>query len=187
MSPTPEKAATTGKHRPNPIIRYPLKFLGLYESSEDVLTQALDPRSIKRPNIFAGRTPIIRAASNRQIQRPARIFSQPLTPLAIFFSLGRLNADVTIDSQEDYQLTGHSLIWTVPQVSSSASTTSGQLEFSVSGVAGSEPNGFFPIKVNFNAVGSLGEVGIREVLNPDDRVVAFSQDRLVEVSEFTIG
>ncbi|RXW22757.1 hypothetical protein EST38_g3119 [Candolleomyces aberdarensis] len=60
MSPTPKEAAA--RHRPNPIIRYPMKLLGLYESSEDVITQAFDPRSIQRPNIFAGRTPITRAA-----------------------------------------------------------------------------------------------------------------------------
>ncbi|KAJ2936652.1 hypothetical protein H1R20_g448, partial [Candolleomyces eurysporus] len=65
-----------------------MKLLGFYESSEDVITQAFDPRSIQRPNIFAGRTPITRTApvkaagpssSIRRNQRPTSIFSQPLT------------------------------------------------------------------------------------------------------------
>ncbi|KAJ2912974.1 hypothetical protein MD484_g7434, partial [Candolleomyces efflorescens] len=83
MSSTPEKAA---KNRPNPLIRYPLKLMGLYESSEDVLTpEQLVPRPIQPPNIFAGRAPCAVAdgaaasTSSRRVHRPSTVFSRPLS------------------------------------------------------------------------------------------------------------
>lgn len=88
------------------------------------------------------------------------------------------------DSQA-YSLTGHSLVWTVPLISSSE--TSGSLEFNVSGAPPSDPGAFFPVNVKFMAAGSLSEIGVKEVLDLSGSDVTFSQERIVEVDEFTIG
>lgn len=88
-------------------------------------------------------------------------------------------------NSQAYSLTGHSLVWTVPLIS--PSETSGSLEFNVSGGPPSDPGAFFPVNVKFTAVGSLSEIGIREVLDSSGSNVTFSEERIVEVDEYTIG
>lgn len=48
--------------------------------------------------------------------------------------------------------TTHSLLWTAPRVSSTDDTKTGTLEFSV---GGDDAAAFFPVKVDFTAVGDL--------------------------------
>lgn len=88
------------------------------------------------------------------------------------------------DSQS-YSLTERSLIWTVPLISTSE--TSGSFEFNVSGDPSSDPGVFFPVNVRFMATGSLSEIGVEKVLDSSGSNVTFSQERIVEVDEFTIG
>lgn len=56
----------------------------------------------------------------------------------------------------------HSLLWTVPRVSSSDGTRSGSLEFSV---GGEDATSFFPVKVNFTGLGSLIGISVRDSLS----------------------
>ena len=69
----------------------------------------------------------------------------------------------------------------------SSSERSGSLEFNVSGAPPSDPGAFFPVNVKFTAVGSLSEIGIKEVLDSSGSNVTFSQESIVEVDKFTIG
>jgi hypothetical protein len=55
------------------------------------------------------------------------------------------------------------------------------------GAPSSDPGAFFPVNVKFTAVGSLSEIGVKEVLDSSGSNVTFSQERIVEVDEFTIG
>lgn len=54
----------------------------------------------------------------------------------------------------------HSLLWTAPRVSSNDETKTGTLEFSV---AGDDATAFFPVKVNFTAIGSLIGINVRRL------------------------
>jgi hypothetical protein len=54
----------------------------------------------------------------------------------------------------------HSLLWKIPQVSHSADTQSGSLEFSV---GGDDPSVFFPVKADFLGVGSIAGIEVRQL------------------------
>jgi hypothetical protein len=72
-------------------------------------------------------------------------------------------------------------------VSSEEENTSGSLEFSMPG-AGDDTAVFFPVKVSFNAVGSVAEMAvasIKEVASGAD--VPFSTEVLLNVDEFVVG
>ena len=81
----------------------------------------------------------------------------------------------------------NTLDWSSPLVSSEEDNTSGSLEFSVPG-AGDDTSLFFPVKVSFNAVGSVAEMSVASVKELASGVdLAFSTQVLLSVDEFIVG
>jgi len=81
----------------------------------------------------------------------------------------------------------NTLDWATHMVSSEEDNTSGSLEFNMPG-AGDDVSVFFPVKVSFNAVGSIAEMAvasIKEVASGVD--VPFSSEVLLNVDEFVVG
>ena len=81
----------------------------------------------------------------------------------------------------------NTLDWTTSIVSSEEDNTSGSLEFSMPG-AGDDTAVFFPVRVSFNAIGSVAEMAvasIKEISSGAD--VPYSTEILLNVDEFVVG
>jgi len=80
----------------------------------------------------------------------------------------------------------HSLDWSIPTISKGdEATQSGTLEFNV---GGDDAEAFFPLTAAFVAAGSLAGIGVSSVSRVDNSTeVAFSQDSVLSVGEFTVS
>jgi len=78
----------------------------------------------------------------------------------------------------------HALAWTIPHVSASSDSRSGTMEFSVSG---EDPAAFFPVQVNFAAVGSMIGIEVTSVVQSDTSEDApFSQEVSVTTDDYQV-
>ncbi|KZS93375.1 hypothetical protein SISNIDRAFT_80111 [Sistotremastrum niveocremeum HHB9708] len=79
----------------------------------------------------------------------------------------------------------HSLDWSIPVVSPSDDTRSGNLEFSI---GGDDPSAFFPVRIFFTALGSVAGVSVASVTRLDGQEEpSFSQEAVVQVDNFTVS
>ncbi|KAF8310376.1 hypothetical protein DL93DRAFT_2084552 [Clavulina sp. PMI_390] len=81
--------------------------------------------------------------------------------------------------------TTHSLLWTAPRVSPHDDTKTGTLEFSV---GGDDAATFFPIKVDFTAIGSLIGITVEGVTTSADssEQLPFSQENTITAEDYVV-